>query len=104
MSWSVLEEQVLVSLPVARSWAGRRRGLLGWETSDGKVLRRPARSTHSVGMRSAVAGAYLDRDLKALRTTSTAGSRVDIPVLAAGASVEAPDGSVYPRRLLEVWL
>ena len=101
MPWLVSEEQVLVSVPVARSWAKRRGELLGREASDGAVLPRPPRSTHTVGMRSAVDGAYLDRDLQVMRTTSMGRSRVGIPVLAAGAAVEAPAGSVDPRGLPE---
>ena len=97
----VSEEQVLVSVPVARSWAERRGELLGREASDGAVLPRPPRSTHTVGMRSAVDGAYLDRDLQVMRTTTMARSRVGMPVPTAGEAVEAPAGSVGPPGLSE---
>ena len=97
----VSEEQVLASVAVAQARAERRRGPVGREASDGTVLPRPTRSTHTVGMRSAVDGTYLDSDLQVLRTTTMARSRVGMPVPTAGEAVEAPAGSVGPPRLSE---
>ena len=97
----VSEEQVLASVAVAHARVERRRGPLGREASDGTVLLRPARSVHTVGMRSAVDGAHLGRDLQVLRTTSMARSRVGMSVPTAGGAVEAPAGSVGPRGLSE---
>lgn len=97
----VSEEQVLASVAVAHTPTERRRGPLGREASDGTVLLRPARSVHTVGMRSAVDGAHLGRDLQVLRATTMARSRVGMLVLTAGAAVEAPAGSVGPPGLSE---
>ena len=101
MPWLVSEEQVLASVAVAQTRAERRRGLLGREASDGTVLLRPARNVCTVGMRFAVDGAHLGRDLQVLRATSMARSRVGMPVPTAGAAVEAPAGSVGPPGLSE---
>ena len=97
----VSEEQVLASVAVAHTRAERRGELLGREASDGAVLPRPPRSTHTVGMRSAVDGAHLGRDLQVLRATSMARSRVGMSVPTAGGAVEAPAGSVGPPGLSE---
>ncbi len=94
----VSEEQVLASVAVAHTRTERRRGPLGREASDGTVLLRPVRT---VGMRSAVDGAPLGRDLQVLWATTMARSRVGMPVLTAGAAVEAPAGSVGPPGLSE---
>jgi len=101
MPWLRFEEQVLASVAVVRSRTERRWVLPGREASDGTVLQRPTRSTHTVGMRSAVDGADLDRGLHVLRITSMARSRVGRPVSTVGGVVEAPAGSVDPRGLLE---
>ena len=95
----VSEEQVLVSVAVAQARAERRRGPLGREAGDGTVRPRPARNVRTVGMRSAVDGAHLGRDLQVLRTTSMDPSRVGMLVPTAGAAVEAPAGSVGPPGL-----
>ena len=95
----VSEEQVLASVAVAQARAERRRGPLGREAGDGTVRPRPARNVRTVGMRSAVDGAHLGRDLQVLRTTSMAPNRVGILVPTAGAAVEAPAGSVGPPGL-----
>ena len=95
----VSEEQVLASVAVAHTRTERRRIPLGRETGDGTVLLRPVRNVRTVGMRSAVDGAHLGRDLQVLRTTSMARSRVGMLVPTAGAAVEAPVGSVGPPGL-----
>ena len=95
----VSEEQVLASVAVAQARAERRRGPLGREAGDGTVRPRPARNVRTVGMRSAVDGAHLGRDLQVLRATSMARSRVGMLVPTAGAAVEAPAGSVGPPGL-----
>ena len=97
----VSEEQVLASVAVAHTRTERRRGPLGREASDGTVLLRPVRNVRTVGMRSAVDGAHLGRDLQVLWATTMARSRVGMPVLTAGAAVEAPAGSVGPPGLSE---
>ena len=97
----VSEEQVLASVAVAHTRTERRRGPLGREAGDGTVRPRPARNVRTVGMRSALDGAHLGRDLQVLRATSMARSRVGMPVLTAGAAVEAPAGSVSPPGLSE---
>ena len=97
----VSEEQVLASVAVAQARAERRRGPLGREAGDGTVRPRPARNVRTVGMRSAVDGAHLGRDLQVLRATAMARSRVGMLVLTAGAAVEAPTGSVGPPGLSE---
>ena len=95
----VSEEQVLASVAVAHTRTERRRGPLGREARDGMVLLRPVRNVRTVGMRAAVDGAHLGRDLQVLRTTSMARSRVGMLVPTAGAAVEAPAGSVGPPGL-----
>ena len=97
----VSEEQVLASVAVAHTRAERRRGPLGREAGDGTVRPRPARNVRTVGMRSAVDGSLPGRDLQVLRATTMARSRVGMPVLTAGAAVEAPAGSVSPPGLSE---
>ena len=97
----VSEEQVLASVAVAHTRTERRRGPLGREASDGMVLFRPVRNVRTVGMSSAVDGPHLGRDLQVLRATTMARSRVGMPVLTAGAAVEAPAGSVSPPGLSE---
>ena len=97
----VSEEQVLASVAVAHTRTERRWGPLGREASDGMVLLRPVRNVRTVGMSSAVDGAHLGRDLQVLRATTMARSRVGMPVLTAGAAVEAPAGSVSPPGLSE---
>jgi len=94
-------EQVLASVAAAHTRAKRRRGPLGREANGGTVLLRPARNVCTVGMRSAVDGAHLGRDLQVLRTTTMARSRVGMPVPTAGEAVEAPAGSVGPPGLSE---
>ena len=68
----VSEEQVLASVAVAHTRAERRRGPLGREAGDGTVRPRPARNVRTVGMRSAVDGVHLGRDLQVLRATTMA--------------------------------
>ena len=97
----VSEEQVLASVAVAHTRTERRRGPLGREASDGMVLLRPVRNVRTGGMSSVVEGARLGRDLQLPRTTIMARSRVGMPVLTAGAAVEAPAGSVSPPGLSE---
>ena len=97
----VSEEQVLASVAVAHTRTERRRGPLGREASDGMVLLRPVRNVCTVGMRSALDGAHVGRDLQALRATTMARSRVGMPVPTAGAAVDAPAGSVGPPGLSE---
>ena len=97
----VSKEQALASVAVAHTRTERRRGPLGREASDGTVLLRPARNVRTVGMSSAVDGAHLGRDLQVLRATTMARSRVGMPVLTAGAAVEAPARSVGPPGLSE---
>jgi len=94
----VSEEQVLASVAVAHTRTERRWGPLGREASDGMVLLRPVRT---VGMSSAVDRAHLGRDLQVLRATTMARGRVGMPVLTAGAAVEAPAGLVSPPGLSE---
>ncbi len=101
MPWLVSGEQVLASVAVAHTRAERRWGPVGSEASDGTVLLRPARNVCTVGMRSALDGAHLGRDLQVLRATSMARSRVGMPVPTVGGAVEAPAGSVGPPGLSE---
>ena len=97
----VSEEQVLTSVAVAHTRAERRWGPVSREATDGTVLLRPARNVCTVGMRSALDGAHLGRDLQVLRATSMARSRVGMSVPTAGGAVEAPAGSVGPPVLSE---
>lgn len=84
---------MLASLEVADGRSARRRGLLGRDSFEGALLLAPARSVHSFGMRFPIDVAWLDADLRVLRTTRLARHRMTRPVLRARAIVEAEAGA-----------
>jgi uncharacterized membrane protein (UPF0127 family) len=91
--WLVRDGQVLASLEVATSMKDRTRGLLGRDGIEGALLVKPARSVHTLGMRFAIDVAYLDHDLRVLRTRTMHPWRMGRPVLSARAVLEAEAGA-----------
>ena len=93
MPWLLRDDEVLSSLYVANTRAGRRKGLLGRDDFEGALLLRPARSVHTVGMRFPLDVAWCDRDLVVLRTARLSPYRVSLPVRRARAVLEAEAGT-----------
>lgn len=93
MAWLVREGQVLASVEVAESLRGRFVGLLGRDGLEGALLLRPAWSVHTLGMRFPIDVAFLDRDLRVLRTTTMRPWRLGRPMLSSRAVLEAEAGA-----------
>ena len=93
MAWLVREGQVLASVEVAESFRGRFVGLLGRNGVEGALLLRPAWSVHTLGMRFPIDVAFLDRDLRVLRTTTMQPWRLGRPMLSSRAVLEAEAGA-----------
>src|SRR5436305_2748842 len=91
--WLVREGEVLATLEVADSFAGRLRGLLGRDGLDGALLIRPARSVHTIGMRFPIDVAFCDRDLVVLATVHMRRHRLGAPRLGARVVIEAEAGA-----------
>jgi uncharacterized membrane protein (UPF0127 family) len=93
MAWLVREGQVLASVEVAESFRGRIVGLLGRDGVEGALLLRPAWSVHTLGLRFPIDVAFLDRDLRVLRTTTMRPWRLGRPMLSSRAVLEAEAGA-----------
>jgi uncharacterized protein len=93
VAWLVRDGQVLASLEVAASMKDRTRGLLGRDGIEGALLLTPARSVHTIGMRFPIDVAYLDRDLRVVRTCTMRPWRMGRPVFSARAVLEAEAGA-----------
>jgi uncharacterized membrane protein (UPF0127 family) len=93
MAWLVREGKVLASVEVAESFRGRFVGLLGRDGVEGALLLRPAWSVHTLGMRFPIDVAFLDRDLRVLRTTTMRPWRLGRPMLSSRAVLEAEAGA-----------
>ncbi len=93
MAWLLRDGDVLASLELAETRAGRRRGLLGRDGLEGALLLRPARSVHTFGMRFPIDVAWCDRDLVVLRVARVPRHRISRPILRAHAVLEAEAGS-----------
>ena len=107
MPWLVRDGEVLASVEVADSVRDRLTGLLGRDGIDGALLLRPARSVHTLGMRFAIDVAFLDGDLRVLRTVTMARWRLGRPVPHARAVLEAEAGTfasweLHPGDVLEL--
>lgn len=85
-------DRVLASLEVAESPASRMRGLLGRASCEGALLIRPARSAHTLGMRFPLDVAYLDAELRVVRTVRMDRHRLGLPVRGGRAVLEAEAG------------
>lgn len=93
MGWLLRDGEVLASLEVADTPAARRRGLLGRDRLDGVLLLVPARSVHTIGMRFPIDVAWLDRELRVLRTAQLPRQRLSRPVLRSRLVLEAEAGT-----------
>jgi uncharacterized membrane protein (UPF0127 family) len=92
MPWLLRDGEVLASLEVADDWRARSRGLLGRRGIDGAILLRPARGVHTMGMKFPIDVAYLDGDLRVIRTVAMSRWRLGRPVLRARAVLETERG------------
>jgi uncharacterized protein len=97
VAWLVRDGQVLASLEVASTRQARVRGLLGRDGIDGALLLRPARSVHTVRMRFPIDVAFLTGDATlgytVVKAMTLRANRVTLPVLRAGAVLEAEAGA-----------
>ena len=93
MGWLVRDNEVLASLEVADRSVARARGLLGRDEVDGALLLRRTRSVHTVGMRFAIDVAFLDDELRVLRTMHLVPNRFSPVVWRARHVLEAGSGS-----------
>lgn len=99
MPWLVRDDEVVASVEIAEGRRDRTRGLLGRSGIDGALLLRPARSVHTFGMRFSIDVAYLDRDLRVLRTVTVRANRLPRPEWRARAVLEAEAGAFERWRL-----
>lgn len=93
MAWLVRDGDVIAPCELAETPARRSKGLLGRDGIEGSMLLRPARSTHTLGMRFAIDVAYLDRSMTVVRTVGVVPNRLCRPVWSARAVLEAEAGS-----------
>ena len=93
MGWLLREGEVLASLEVADTRSARRRGLLGRDAFEGALLLVPARSVHTLGMRFPIDVAWLDAELRVVRTTCLPPQRMSRLVMGAHSVVEAEAGA-----------
>jgi hypothetical protein len=90
----VRDDEVLASLEIARTRRDRTRGLLGRSGIDGALLLHPARSVHTFGMTFAIDIAYLDTEMRVLRTVMVPPNRLPRPEWHARAVIEAEAGAI----------
>ena len=93
MAWLVTEGRVLASCESATDRQARRRGLLGRDGIDGALVLRNCRWVHTVGMRFALAVAYLAQNGVVVKTVHMRRHRVGAPVWRARSVVEAQEGA-----------
>jgi uncharacterized membrane protein (UPF0127 family) len=93
MPWLVRDEVVLASLEVAGGRTARARGLLGRDGIDGALLLSPCRSVHTIRMRFAIDVAFVDGDMRVVRTVRLRPNRLTRPCMGARAVIEAEAGS-----------
>jgi len=94
MPWLVREDgEVLATLEVAESFGSRLRGLLGRDGIEGALYLHPAKSVHTLGMRFPIDVAFVDRELRVLRTVAMRRWRLGRPVLKAHGVIEAEAGT-----------
>lgn len=93
MAWLCRDAEVLASLEVADSPRSRARGLLGRDGIDGALLLTKTRSVHSFRMRFDLDVAFLDEELRVIKTITLPRHRLCAPVWAARSVLEAEAGS-----------
>ena len=93
MAWLVRDGEVLATVEVAESFGSRLRGLLGRDGIEGAIYLRPAKSVHTLGMKFAIDVAFVDRELRVLRTVAMRRWRISRPVLKAHGVIEAEAGT-----------
>ena len=91
--WLVRDGEVLATLELAETFAGRAKGLLGRDSIEGALLLRPAKSVHTIGMHFPIDVAFVDHELVVLRTVAMKPWRMGRPVWKAHAVVEAEAGT-----------
>jgi uncharacterized protein len=101
MPWLLRGGEVLASLEIAETFRPRLVGLLGRSGIEGALLIRPARAVHSLGMRFPLDVAYLDAELRVLRTRHLPRHRVALPVPRARCVLEAEAGAFAAWGLVE---
>jgi len=105
-NWLVQGEHVLASLEVADGHAGRARGLLGRDGTEGALALVGVRSVHTIGMRFAIDVAFCDDAGTVLRIVTMRPGRLSRVVWRAAVALEAEAGSfdrwgVHPGDVLE---
>jgi len=93
MPWLVRDGEVLATLEAAGSFGARLKGLLGRDGIEGAIYLHPAKSVHTLGMKFDIDVAFVDRDLKVLRTIAMRRWRLSRPVLKAHGVIEAEAGT-----------
>lgn len=93
MAQLVCNGRVVAPLQFALSVEQRSRGLLGRDGYDGALLLRPGSVVHTFRMRFDLDVAFLDADLRVLRTVTMRRHRLSRPVLRSRAVLEAEAGA-----------
>ncbi|MGB5760418.1 MAG: DUF192 domain-containing protein [Acidimicrobiales bacterium] len=91
--WLVRDGRVLASLEVANGRMAKGRGLLGRSSLEGAMLIDGRRSVHSFLMGFELDVAFLDADLKVIRTLRLRRNRMTLPVWQARSILEAEAGA-----------
>jgi hypothetical protein len=97
--WLLRNGDVLATLEVTGSLAGRARGLLGRDGIDGALLLHPARSVHTIGMRFPIDVAFCDADFVVITTRRLQRHRICLPRVRARSVVEAEAGAFERWKL-----
>src|SRR4051794_27304249 len=93
VAWLVRDGEVLATLEVAESFGSRLRGLLGRDGIDGAIYLRPTKSVHTLGMKFAIDVAFVDRELRVVRTVAMRPWRMGRLVMKAHGVIEAEAGT-----------
>ena len=105
--WLVSEGRVLASALRATTHAERRHGLLGVHHVEQPLVLEPCAWVHSLGMRTNLDIAYVNKDDVVIRTARLKRWRIPAPVRRSVRIVEAAPGSLErwnlrPGDILEV--
>lgn len=101
MAWLVRNDEVLASLEIAETRRDRARGLLGRDGIDGALYLAPCRSVHTLRMRFPIDVAFVDADMRVVRTVAMPPWRVSRPCWSARGVIEAEAGSFAHWELVE---
>lgn len=93
MAWLVSDGRVLASADIVTDRAGRRRGLLGRDGTEGALVIQPCRWVHTLGMRFPLDVAFVDGQGVVVKTVRMSRHRVGVPVRKASLVVEAHAGA-----------